>query len=698
MEKLLLPLTAISGIGAQIAKNFTRLINGERVIDLLLHQPTRAENILFCPEIFSLPNNSLVILQGKIEAHQKPEKSSQPHKFICYNKDGYFSLVFFKIFPSQIAKLKIGNEIAVLGNFQRSNGENQITHPQEILPASEIAKMPKINVIYPLTYQVSQKFLSAKINQVLRKISENESETIDLNLLKKMGWNGFITSLKHLHYFSENKLIILEELQKKARQRLAFDELLAWQIASLTAKNLSKNVKENFAKKDELIEIFLKNLPFALTNAQKNAIATISKEIFSTKKMLRLLQGDVGSGKTLVAICACLASLSQHRQACVIAPTTVLAKQHFKYFSEFLEKFNFKIALLTSDSTKKQKREILENLQNGSLQILIGTHALIEDGVIFQNLGSCVIDEQHRFGVMQRLKLTEKNKNADILLMSATPIPRSLMMSFYGNIDISILDEKPKNRQEIETLIISQNKQEELFEGLKRAVLKGEKIYWVCPAINENEALEDEEKLNLIAATKKFEELKNVFPNANIGLLHGKMKEKDKEKIMQDFAQSALQILVATTVIEVGIDVKDATIMVIENAQNFGLAQLHQLRGRVGRGEKKSFCFLIYSKKISANGRKRLEVLRTSNDGFFIASQDLKMRGAGDLIGTRQSGLPEFKIANFDVDFELMEIALKQAKIILNEDENLVLEKNKKYRQLLEIFGYDDCLKLIKSG
>lgn len=698
MKELLFPLTAISGIGAQIAKNFSRLINGNRVIDLLLHQPNRAENILFCPEICSLPNNSLVILKGKIEIHQKPEKSNQPHKFICYNSNSYFSLVFFKIFPSQIAKLKIGSEIAVLGNFQRLNGENQIIHPQEILLASEITKMPKINVIYPLTYQVSQKFLNAKINQVLQKISEDKDETIDLNLLKKMNWRGFADSLKNLHYFSEKKLILAQELQQKARQRLAFDELLAWQIASLMAKNLTKNVKKNFSKQENLIEKFLKNLPFALTNSQKNAIKKISEEIFSTKKMLRLLQGDVGSGKTLVAICACLAALSQNRQACIIAPTTVLAKQHFKYFSEFLEKFNLKIALLTSDSTKKQRHKILENLKNGELKILIGTHALIEDNVIFQNLGTLVIDEQHRFGVMQRLKLTKKNQNADILLMSATPIPRSLMMSFYGNIDISILDEKPKSRQAIETLIISQNKQEELFEGLKRAVLNGEKIYWVCPAIEENLENLNEEKLNLIAAKKKFEELKNVFPNTQVGLLHGKMKEKEKEKIMQDFAASNLQILVATTVIEVGIDVSDATIIVIENAQNFGLAQLHQLRGRVGRGEKKSFCFLIYSKKISANGRKRLEILRHSDDGFFIANQDLKMRGAGDLIGTRQSGLPDFKIANFDSDFELMEIALKQAKIILNEDENLFLEKNQKYRNLLELFAYNDCLSLISSG
>jgi ATP-dependent DNA helicase RecG len=691
IETLSLPLSSLKRTGPIFTKFLTRLVGRDRIFDLLLHKPVRAEKISICPRLFEVMNDELVIIKTKVESHIKPATSRQPYKVICYTPTGYVNLVFFKIFPSQIAKMKIGSEIAVLGHLQKLSGENQITHPQEILPANEIEKLPKINVIYPLTAAITQKFLSQKIKEVLVKVDEKNDEWIDENLLKQQGWPSFVAALKKLHNpTSENDFLP----ENSARKRLAYDELLAWQIAALLAKSRAKPNKHFTKVEKNLAEEFLQSLPFKPTNSQLEAIKEIEVEAFSHKKMLRLLQGDVGSGKTIVAIAACLQTISQQKQSCVIAPTTVLAKQHLAYFRKFLEKFGLAIEILTSSTTKKQKLKILENLSAGKIDILIGTHAILEDDVRFGNLGLVVIDEQHRFGVMQRLKLVEKGTDVDTLLMSATPIPRSLMMGLYGDMDISILGEKPKNRQEIETLVMSAKKSGEIYEAMKRAVLRGEKIYWICPAIEESEEME------LASVKQKFAELTKIFGEENVGLLHGKMKESEKEKIMAEFSQSdgALKILVSTTVIEVGIDVPDATVILIENAENFGLSQLHQLRGRVGRSEKKSFCILLYGEKYGVNGRKRLGILRESNDGFFIAEEDLKMRGSGELLGTKQSGFPEFRIADLNFDSDLLKIAHKNAQLILHQDQKLQMPQSQRYQDLLKLFSYDDCLKMVSSG
>lgn len=694
-EILFSPISSLSRTGPVLSKFLTRLVGGKRIFDLLLHKPSRIEEISICPRLFEAQNNELVILKLRVESHVKPSNSRQPYRVICYSPSGFLTLVFFKIFPSQIAKMPIGKEIAVLGNLQKILGENQITHPQEILPIEEIEKIPRLNVIYPLGAAITQRFLTQKIREVLLRINDENEEWIDENLLKKQEWPSFGNSLKNLHYFSEN----LENSQnkwQKSLQRLAFDEFLSWQIAILIVKNSSKPNKKLIERpKNNLFENFLQNLAFKPTNAQLKAIKEIEGDVFSTKKMLRLLQGDVGSGKTIVAISSCLQAISQGKQSCIIAPTTVLAKQHFIYFKKFLQEFSIKIEILTGATTKKQKKELLKRLFEGEIDILIGTHAIIEDDVKFKNLGLAVIDEQHRFGVRQRLKLVEKGDETDILLMSATPIPRSLMMGLYGDMEISILDEKPQNRQEIETLIRSAKKVDELYDGLKRALVRGEKIYWICPAIEElEEELENEPSL-LVSVKEKFKELSKIFGSEKTMLLHGKMKDKEKEKIMDDFKNGEPKILIATTVIEVGIDVSDATIIVIENAENFGLAQLHQLRGRVGRGDKKSFCILLYGQKYGKKSQERLNILRQSNDGFFIAEEDLRMRGSGELLGTKQSGFPEFKIADLNFDSELLKIANKNAQIILSSDPKL---QDKKYQDLLRLFGYDDCLQIILGG
>ncbi|MDX2083208.1 MAG: ATP-dependent DNA helicase RecG [Rickettsiales bacterium] len=694
--QLLLPISSLKRVGPTLTQFLSRLVGGNKVFDLLLHKPIRAEKILLRPRLFEAPNDALVIIIAKVESHVKPANSRQPYKVICYTPTGYVNLVFFKIFPSQIAKMPIGHEIAILGNLQKLSGENQIIHPQEILPASEIDKLPKINVIYPLGAAISQKFLTQKITEVLTKIVAEKNEWIDENLLKQQGWPNFNEALKNIHNPKDESDFLPSNSNRK---RLAYDELLAWQIAILLVKNKSTAIKNYVTTnlnlpRENLAEKFIQSLSFDLTKSQIKAIAEISAEINSNKKMLRLLQGDVGSGKTIVAIVSCLHTISQNKQTCIIAPTTVLAKQHLAYFSKLLDGLKINCQILTSATTKKQKSKILEELAQGKIDILISTHAVLEDNVKFKNLGLAVIDEQHRFGVMQRLQLIKKGNDVDVLLMSATPIPRSLMIALYGDMDISILSEKPKNRQIIETLIMSAKKIDENILAIKRAIDRGEKIYWICPAIEENE------ELNLVSVKKKYDELTNIFGSKIVGLIHGKMKESEKEKVMSEFSKSDgnLKLLVATTVIEVGIDVASATIIIIENAENFGLSQLHQLRGRVGRSEKKSFCILLYGEKFGAKGKQRLAILKQSNDGFFIAEEDLKMRGSGDLLGTKQSGFPEFRIADLNFDSDLLKIAHKNAQLILHQDCNLQNPQNQKYKYLLQLFGYDDCLKIISGG
>jgi len=693
-EFLLKPLTSLSRVGDTLTVYLQKLVGGNKVFDLLLHKPVRVESIAILPKIYEITHNELVIIKGKVELHIPPAKLRQPFKISCHNPSGYFNLVFFKIFPSQLQKLKIGTEIAVLGNFAKLLGENQIVHPQEILPIAQIEKMPKFNVIYPLSSTISHKFLTYKIHEILNKIVPESDEWIDINTLKSLEFPSFRDALIKIHS-PKNEHDLAP--QNSARRRLAYDELLAWQLAMKLVKNnniRNKKLTQIIDNKKNYLEKFLQSLPFTPTKSQLNAIKEINHEISSDKKMMRLLQGDVGSGKTLVAICACLQNFIFNKQSCVIAPTTVLTKQHFAYLKKFLNDISITIEILTSATTKKQKTQIIHKLQNGEIDILISTHAALEDDVKFKNLGLAIIDEQHRFGVLQRLKLVEKGADVDLLLMSATPIPRSLMMGLYGDMDISILSEKPKNRQEITTSIMSQKKSSELYESLKKVISRDEKIYWICPAIEENE------EINLISVESKFNELQKIFGEKTVAIIHGKMKESQKEKVMQDFANpnGDSKILVATTVIEVGVDVAQATVIIIENSENFGLAQLHQLRGRVGRSEKKSYCILLYGEKYGAIQKQRLGILRESNDGFFIAEEDLKLRGSGELIGTRQSGFPEFRIADLNFDNDLLKITHQQVLVAINNDNLLLNENSKKYQYLMRLFGYSEFLTIVNSG
>ena len=698
-DLLLKPLNFLSRVGETLTNYLQKLVKGGKIFDLLLHAPVKVENISILPKIHQIIDNDLVILKAKIESHAPPAKSRQPFKILCHSDSGFFNLVFFKIFPGQIQKLKIGSEIAVLGKFTKALGENQIVHPQEILPVNQIEKLPKFNVIYPLSASISNKFLSYKISEILKKLEDNFEEWIEPTVINNFGFKTFYNSLTKLHNPSTPSDLSPQNI---ARRRLAFDELLAWQLAILIAKKQNDNRKKtpaSFNDHKNYLDSFLQSLPFALTNSQLKAVKEINNEIIANKKMLRLLQGDVGSGKTIVAICASLQTIYCQKQVSIVAPTTVLAKQHFLYFKKLLAQFDINIEILTSASTKKQKQQILKNLLEGKTNILISTHAVLEDDVKFSNLGLAIIDEQHRFGVLQRLKLVEKGQEVDLLLMSATPIPRTLMLGLYGDMDISILSEKPKNRQEITTSIMSQQKSQEIFESITKIIANNQKVYWICPAIEDQESVEDQE-VALVSVEKKFIELQQFFGKNKVALIHGKMTETQKEQTMLTFANenSETQILVATTVIEVGVDVPSASVIVIENAENFGLAQLHQLRGRVGRSHLKSFCILLYGKKYGEIQKQRLAIMRESNDGFFIAEEDLRLRGSGEIIGTKQSGFPEFKIANLNFDSDLLKIANKQALLIINNDPLLSSSSNKKYQYLLKLFGYSEFLTIINCG
>jgi ATP-dependent DNA helicase RecG len=696
------PLTKLKQVGPKNLEILTNLIGQNKIFNLLLHFPIRIEKILFKPKIYDTKDSDLITAIFKIESHQLPSTKKQPFKIIGYNPSGYVTLIFFKTYPTLLQKLAIGKEVAICGKIQKNFNGVQIAHPLYILDPKLIDNIPKINIIYPLTYKLTRNFLSSKINDIVEFLNQNQSskelqniEWLDLNLIKQQNWPGFIEALNKLHHPLDETDLLPDN---KARKRLAYDELLAWQLAIFLSKEIIDKSKEKIVSQSDLPEKFLSNLPFDLTTAQKKVITEIKNDILSSKKMLRLLQGDVGSGKTIIAIYAALLMVGAKKQACIIVPISILATQHFSYLQKFLQNLDVKIALLTSKTKKKERKQILLDLENGAIDIIIGTHSLIQDEVKFKDLGLAIIDEQHRFGVMQRVKLVTKNKhaknNVDVLLMSATPIPRSLMMTLYGDMEISILNQKPPNRQEIETLVISQKRQAQVIESIKRAIARGEKIYWICPAISESEISD------LVSAESKYQELITIFDPKIVGLVHGKISDNNQEKIIDDFASKSgeIKILVATTVIEVGIDVSDATVIIIENAENFGLSQLHQLRGRVGRDQKKSYALLLYSQKTSINGKKRLAILRSSNDGFLIAESDLEMRGSGELIGTKQSGLPEFKIANLNFDTGLLKIANKNARLILNNDPNLSNPKNQIYIELLKLFNYDQCLNLINSG
>ena len=569
-------------------------------------------------------------------------------------------------------KFQPGRMYRFFGKISVKNGRIEMNSPvyDEI---DQSKNTGKIIPIYPLTYELKQSTLRRIIENGLAEVKGQLPETLPEYILKEYDLWEINKTIERIHFpidFSDFN---------KARERLVFEELLTMQLALLKLKNHYEHDKNGIQfSKDVHMSDIINILPFQLTKAQLRVLEEIDRDMESNRPMNRLLQGDVGSGKTVVAIIAAYKAVKSGYQATIMAPTAILASQHLESFQSILSKFGIRCELLISSITKKKKTEILEKLQNGEIDILIGTHAILEENVVFKNLGLVITDEQHRFGVKQRSTIASKAQNPDIIAMSATPIPRTLALILYGDLDISIIDELPPNRKKIETYAVRKNMEERLNAFVRKQIDEGRQAYIVCPLVEENEEMELK---SVIELAEKYQ--KETFSNYKVAYLHGKMKPKEKDEIMQRFKEGEIQILVATTVIEVGVNVPNASIMVVENAERFGLAQLHQLRGRVGRGEYQSYCILKYE----GNGettRQRMKVMCDTNDGFIISEKDLELRGSGDFFGTEQHGLPEFKIANLFEDIGILKKVQKLAIDIMEKDPMLENEKNKKLNELVK--------------
>ena len=561
-------------------------------------------------------------------------------------------------------KFVVGKKYKFYGKVSTKTGKITFNSPvfDEI---EKVQNTGRIIPIYPLTYKLSQNQLRKIMESGIKEVYGNLRETLPEYLLKQYNLEDINNATKHIHFPEEFKDFNI------ARNRLVFEELLTVQLALLELKNSYNNDIKGieFSKSVKMSDV-INTLPFKLTKAQLRVLEEIDNDMESSKNMNRLLQGDVGSGKTVVAMCAAYKAVKSGYQSAIMAPTAILASQHLENFKNILEKLGIRCELLISGITKKKKEDILERLKNGEIDILIGTHAIIEDNVIFKNLGLVVTDEQHRFGVKQRTKIAEKGENPDVLVMTATPIPRTLALILYGDLDISIIDELPPNRKKIETFAVNKNMTERVNNFIRKQLEEGRQAYI--------------EEMDLKSVEKIYETYsKEVFPDYNVDFIHGKMKTKDKDSIMERFKNKEIDVLVSTTVIEVGVDVPNSNIMIIENAERFGLAQLHQLRGRVGRGDYQSYCILKFEGK-SENVRKRMKVMCETNDGFVISEKDLELRGSGDFFGTMQHGLPEFKIANLFEDVNILKLVQSVAIKILLDDPKLENKENRLLRELIK--------------
>ena len=564
------------------------------------------------------------------------------------------------------SKFTIGKRYRMYGKLEKKFGRIQIANPV-FDEYGMTTNTGKIIPIYPLTYSLSQNIIRKIMENAIKEVYGNLEETLPEYILKRENLLNINEATKLIHFPKKLKDFEI------ARKRLVFEELLITQLALLALKQneILKIKGIEFSSKYKINEM-VQRFPFELTNAQKRVLQEIEKDMETSKMMNRLLQGDVGSGKTAVAMCCAYKAVKCGYQVAIMAPTAILATQHMENFQKMLNELQINCELLISGITKKKKTDILDRLKNGDIDILIGTHAILEDNVEFKNLGLVVTDEQHRFGVRQRNKIVKKGQNPDVLVMSATPIPRTLALILYGDLDISIIDELPPNRKKIETFAVTKNMQERIDRFIEKQINQGRQAYIVCPLVEESE---ENDLKSVVELCEKYQ--KEIFPQYRVEYLHGKMKQKDKDDIMLAFKNHEIDILISTTVIEVGVDVPNANIMVIEDAQRFGLAQLHQLRGRVGRGEYQSYCILKYEGK-GENIRKRMKVMCDTNDGFIISGKDLELRGSGDFFGTMQHGLPEFKIANLFEDMNILKQAQAVAQNIMGKENGLFLQENLK--------------------
>jgi ATP-dependent DNA helicase RecG len=682
------PVTALAGIGPKLGRAIGALA-GPKVVHLLWHLPSGIVDRRHAPPIADAREGEIATLVVRVERHRKPPNARLPYKVIVADDSGRLTLVFFHAREDYLQKLlPVGETRVVSGKIDLFDGEAQMTHPDHVVPPEELERIRAVEPVYPLTEGVSAKVLGRATRSAL-DLAPELPEWIEPSFHARGGWQPWRESLRAAHA-PESEADLAPTAP--SRMRLAYDELLANQLAlALVRESLRALKGRAIAGDGRLRARAVAALPFALTVSQQAALGDILADMAAETRMLRLLQGDVGSGKTVVAALAMLNAVEAGAQAAFMAPTEILARQHFATLAPLAEAANARVALLTGRERGRAREDALAGLASGETAISIGTHALFQEEVEFADLGLAVIDEQHRFGVHQRLTLAGKGSAVDMLVMTATPIPRTLMLTAYGDMNVSRLTEKPAGRTPVDTRTVPAERFDEVVAAVGRAVRDGARVYWVCPLVEESE------KIDVAAAEERYRHLARIL-GARVGLVHGRMKGPEKDQAMADFAEGRIEVLVATTVIEVGVDVPAATVMVVEHAERFGLAQLHQLRGRIGRGPRASVCILLYAAPLSETARARLAILRETDDGFLIAEEDLRLRGAGELLGTRQSGLPDFQLANLALHGELLAAARDDAKLALARDPDLETPRGKALRTLLYLFERDEGVRRLRSG
>ena len=696
--------TSLSGVGAKLAAVLEKRV-GSHVIDVLRHLPIGLTDRRQRPALSAVVDGSIATFEILVMKHDRPARGvRRPYRVFCQNETGELELVFFHAHSDYVAKqLPVGARRIVSGSVDLFQGRVQMAHPDHIVAPENSDSMPLLEPIYPLTAGLTPKILRRTLTDALTRLPDLP-EWIPEAILSTQKWPGFADAMRAVHApQSEADLLPTSP----ARARLAFDELLANQLALIMVRQQAGDSApgRSFTTSGKLVGALKDSLAFDMTAAQHRAISEITADQVAPKRMLRMLQGDVGSGKTLVALAAMLTAVESGAQAALLAPTEVLARQHHASLSALLQPLQIEVGLLLGQGrtsaqkpdasqqnqaepppTQRSRKATLAAMADGTLSLVVGTHALLSDTAVFKDLGVAVIDEQHRFGVRQRILLGEKGRNVDVMVMTATPIPRSLAMTAYGDLDHSQLDEKPVGRLPIDTRVIAGERLDDIVDGLRRALGDGKRAYWICPLVDESD------QLDIAAAEARFASLSHALPGISVALAHGKMKAAERDSAMQDFRTGRAQLLVATTVVEVGVDVPEASIIVIEHAERFGLAQLHQLRGRVGRSSTQSSCLLVYYPPLSETASKRLSVMRETNDGFVIAEEDLSLRGPGEFLGQRQSGVPEFVLADLAVHRDLLAMARTEAHTMLaanaSSDINL----------LLCLFERDSAVKFLAAG